>query len=62
MRNEIWRISLTTMYFVFLLQVAIIVPYRNRFEQLKIFLRHMHPFLQRQQLSYQIFIIEQVSV
>ena len=50
------------MYFVFLLQVAIIVPYRNRFEQLKIFLRHMHPFLQRQQLSYQIFIIEQVSV
>ena len=62
MRNEIWRISLTTMYFVFLLQVAIIVPYRNRSEQLKIFLRHMHPFLQRQQLSYQIFIIEQVSV
>ena len=50
------------MYFVFLLQVAIIVPYRNRSEQLKIFLRHMHPFLQRQQLSYQIFIIEQVSV
>jgi len=28
--------------------------------QLSIFLKHMHPFLQKQQLDYQIFIVEQV--
>jgi len=41
-------------------KVAIIIPYRNRFEQLKIFLRHMHPFLQRQQFYYRIFVVEQL--
>ncbi|XP_045205522.2 beta-1,4-N-acetylgalactosaminyltransferase bre-4-like [Mercenaria mercenaria] len=39
-------------------KTAIVVPYRDREEHLKIFLRHMHPFLQRQQLEYGIFIIE----
>lgn len=42
-------------------KVAIIIPYRNRYDQLKIFLRHMHPFMQRQQLYYRIFVIEQMS-
>ena len=28
-------------------RVALIIPYRNRPEQLKIFLRHIHPILQR---------------
>ncbi|XP_066924327.1 beta-1,4-galactosyltransferase 2-like [Clytia hemisphaerica] len=42
-------------------KVAIIIPYRKRFEQLKIFLRHMHPFLQRQELLYQIFVVEQLK-
>ncbi|XP_028392993.1 beta-1,4-galactosyltransferase 1-like [Dendronephthya gigantea] len=40
-------------------KVAIILPYRNRYEQLKIFLRHLHPILKRQLLDYRIFIIEQ---
>ncbi|XP_046671772.1 beta-1,4-N-acetylgalactosaminyltransferase bre-4-like [Homalodisca vitripennis] len=39
--------------------VAIVICYRDRESQLNTFLAHMHPFLQFQQLSYQIFIIEQ---
>lgn len=42
-------------------KVALIVPYRRREFHLKIFLRYMHPFLQRQQLQYVIFIVEQTS-
>ena len=41
-------------------KVAILVPYRNRHEQLKVFLNHIHPILQRQQLHYRIFVVEQV--
>ncbi|XP_057380653.2 beta-1,4-N-acetylgalactosaminyltransferase bre-4-like [Daphnia carinata] len=40
-------------------KVAIIVPYRQRHHHLKIFLRYMHPFLRRQQLTYTVFVIEQ---
>ncbi|GIY24895.1 beta-1,4-N-acetylgalactosaminyltransferase bre-4, partial [Caerostris extrusa] len=40
-------------------RVAIIIPYRDRKEQLDIFLQNMHPFLQAQQLDYGIFVIEQ---
>lgn len=40
-------------------QVAIIVPIRNRTEHLNVFLRYMHPFLQRQQLNYVIIVVEQ---
>lgn len=40
-------------------RVAIIIPFRCRGEHLLLFLQHMHPFLQRQQLDYTIFIIEQ---
>ena len=43
-------------------RVAIIIPFRDREEHLKIFLRHMHPFLQRQKLEYGIFVIELVSI
>lgn len=39
--------------------VAIILPYRNRLEQLNIFMNYMHPFLQSQNLDYRIFVIEQ---
>lgn len=42
-------------------QIALIVPYRNREEQLAVFLRYMHPFLQRQQRHYTIFIVEQTG-
>ncbi|KAK2184577.1 hypothetical protein NP493_260g04025 [Ridgeia piscesae] len=39
--------------------VAIVVPYRQREHHLKLFLTHMHPFLQRQQLDYGIYIVDQ---
>lgn len=38
---------------------AILVCYRNRTEQLQIFLYHMHSFLQNQNIHYQIYVIEQ---
>ena len=40
--------------------IAILVPYRNRPSQLKIFIDYMHPFLQRQNIGYTIYIVEQV--
>ena len=42
-------------------KVAIIIPYRDREAHLKLFLRHMHPFLRFQQLDYTIFVVELVS-
>ena len=41
-------------------KVAILIPYRNRDRELRVLLHHLHPILQRQQLSYGIFVIEQV--
>lgn len=40
-------------------KLAIIVPLRNRQDHLTVFLRYMHPFLQRQQLNYAIIVVEQ---
>jgi beta-1,4-galactosyltransferase 1 len=40
-------------------KVAIIIPYRDRKEHLKILLRNIHPMLERQQLDYGIYVIEQ---
>ncbi|XP_049539549.1 beta-1,4-N-acetylgalactosaminyltransferase bre-4-like, partial [Anopheles darlingi] len=40
-------------------RVAIIVPYRNREQQLPIFLKNLHQFLMKQQLDYGIYIVEQ---
>jgi hypothetical protein len=42
-------------------RVAIVVPYKNRLNNLNYFLNHMHPFLQKQQLAYQIFVVEQYN-
>lgn len=45
-------------------KIAIIVPYRNLktdLDVLDVFLRYMHPFLQRQQLDYSIFVVEQAG-
>ncbi|CAF0905588.1 unnamed protein product [Brachionus calyciflorus] len=42
-------------------RVGIIVPYRDREENLKIFLYHMHPLLQRQEIKYTIFVVEQIN-
>ncbi|XP_047997965.1 beta-1,4-galactosyltransferase 3-like [Leguminivora glycinivorella] len=41
---------------------AIVVPYRDRAEQLRMFLIYMHTFLRRQLIHYRIFIIEQVGL
>lgn len=41
-------------------QVAIIIPHRNREKHLMYLLKHLHPFLQRQQLDYGIYVIHQV--
>ncbi len=39
-------------------RIAIVVPYMNRDKNLRIFLQHMHPFLQKQQLEYGIYLAE----
>ena len=43
-------------------KVAIIIPYRDREEQLRVFLHNIHPMLERQQLDYGIYIVEEVSL
>lgn len=43
-------------------RVAIIVPYRDRETHLKILMQNLHPFLQRQQLDYRIYVIEMVGI
>lgn len=42
--------------------VAILIPHRNREKHLLYLLQHLHPFLQRQQLDYGIYVIHQVRV
>lgn len=42
-------------------RIAIIIPYRNREDNLKAFLYNMHPFLQQQNLNYSIYVVEQVN-
>lgn len=39
-------------------KIAIIVPYRKRKHQLAAFVKHMHPFLQRQAIDYAIYLLE----
>jgi len=41
--------------------IAIIIPYRDRLENLKVFLKNMHVFLTEQNINYQIFLIEPVD-
>ncbi|XP_003742725.1 beta-1,4-N-acetylgalactosaminyltransferase bre-4 [Galendromus occidentalis] len=40
-------------------KVAIIVPYRDREYHLQKFLHNIHPMLKRQQLDYEVFVVEQ---
>ena len=42
-------------------KVALIIPFRDREDHLRIFLYHMHNILQRQQLDYRVLVIEQVT-
>ncbi|XP_025910515.1 beta-1,4-galactosyltransferase 4 isoform X3 [Apteryx rowi] len=41
--------------------VAILIPHRNRERHLLYLLEHLHPFLQRQQLDYGIYVIHQAG-
>ncbi|XP_063058768.1 beta-1,4-galactosyltransferase 4 [Engraulis encrasicolus] len=41
--------------------VAVLIPHRNREKHLLHLLHHLHPFLQRQQLHYAIYIIHQAG-
>ncbi|KAM7343762.1 beta1,4-N-acetylgalactosaminyltransferase A [Cochliomyia hominivorax] len=41
--------------------VAIVVPFRDRYAHLSIFLRNIHPFLMKQHIAYRIFIVEQTN-
>ncbi|NXU52443.1 B4GT4 galactosyltransferase, partial [Turnix velox] len=41
--------------------VAILIPFRNRERHLLYLLEHLHPFLQRQQLDYGIYVIHQAG-
>ena len=42
-------------------RVAILIPYRNRDRELRILLDHLQPILQRQLITYGIYVIEQVK-
>ena len=52
--RKTWEMQKCTPY-----KVSIVVPYRDRSEQLFIFLQYMHWFLQMQLLDYHIYIVEQ---
>ena len=57
-KNEM-KLVLNCLKFPKRASTAIIVPYKDREEHLKLLLRYLHPNLQRQQISYCIFIAEQ---
>ncbi|XP_018414157.1 PREDICTED: beta-1,4-galactosyltransferase 1-like [Nanorana parkeri] len=40
-------------------KIAIVIPFRNREPHLHIWLYNMHPFLQKQQADYAIYVVEQ---
>lgn len=42
-------------------RVAIVVPYKDRQDNLNCFMHHMHSFLQTQELEYQLFVVEQTN-
>ena len=42
-------------------KIAIIVPYRDRLRNLKLFLRNIHPFLTKQPIYYGMFVVEPVG-
>lgn len=42
-------------------KVAIIIPYRDREEHLRIFLHNIHPMLMRQHIDYGVYVVEQAG-
>jgi xylosylprotein 4-beta-galactosyltransferase len=41
--------------------LAVIVPFRDRFEELQVFVPHLSTFLNNQSVQHEIFIVNQVS-
>jgi hypothetical protein len=41
--------------------VAVIIPYRNRLKNLKIFLIYIHQFLMKQKQKYKIYLVEPIE-
>lgn len=42
-------------------KLAILVPYRDRFEELLIFAPYMHKFLSKQKINFDLYVINQVD-
>ncbi|KJH44759.1 N-acetyllactosaminide 3-alpha-galactosyltransferase [Dictyocaulus viviparus] len=42
-------------------KIAVVIPFRDREEHLKILLNHMHNFLTKQKLDYAIIVVEQID-
>jgi len=42
-------------------KLALVVPYRSRPDQLRVFLQHIHPFLARQYVEYTIYVAHQAD-
>ncbi|KAK2162472.1 hypothetical protein LSH36_98g06023 [Paralvinella palmiformis] len=42
-------------------KMAIVVPFRNRFEELLEFVPHMHKFLTKQKIRHKIFVVNQAD-
>lgn len=42
-------------------KIAIVIPYRDRLDNLKVFLNNMHRFLTRQKINYGIYVVEPVG-
>lgn len=42
--------------------LAILVPFRDRFEELLIFAPHMKKFLDKQDIDFHIFVLNQVNI
>ena len=43
-------------------KLAIVIPYRDREEHLKVLLQNLIPFLQKQKASFRIFVVDQVCM
>ncbi|CAF4511752.1 unnamed protein product [Rotaria socialis] len=42
-------------------ELAVIIPFRNREYHLKLLLKYLHPYLQKQKRSYHVFVVEQIG-
>lgn len=59
--RTLWLWSAESYSRVCVLQVAILIPFRNRHEHLPILFQHLIPMLQRQRLQFAFYVIEQVQ-